>query len=246
MALGMALPGCDDESYTTIDPLMETEESRAPDEQSSAGDSAAADTASFVRFLALGDSYTIGEGVPSGERWPVQLAGRLRELNIPVDQPQIIARTGWTTENLLFALKNSPPDPDYQIVSLLIGVNNQYQGRSITEYEQQFGQLLDSAVFYAGMDKDRVIVLSIPDYGVTPFGQSGDPERIKNEIDAFNLVNKTITGERNILYFNITEISRQAAGDPSLLAPDQLHPSGKMYSLWIDLMIARVAEILSK
>lgn len=185
-----------------------------------------------IRFLALGDSYTIGESVPEEERWPELLASSLRKDGIQIEKPKIIATTGWRTDQLKAAILSSGTPDDYELVSLLIGVNNQYQKRSPESYEPEFRELLDMAVKKAGGIKERVFVVSIPDYGYTPFGQSRQKD-ISDDLDEFNEVNKELTLERGIAYFNITEISREGLHDPELVAPDKLHPSGKMYRLWV-------------
>lgn len=184
------------------------------------------------KFLALGDSYTIGESVAEDQRWPVQLVRSLRKKDQAFRAPTIIATTGWRTDQLRSAIETRDLDRDYDLVSLLIGVNNQYQGRSISEYEKEFSDLLQTAIDHAGGDKSRVFVLSIPDYGYTPFGKQKQ-ESISREIDAFNEVNKNITEDNGVTYIDITDISRRGLEDPALIASDGLHPSGKMYSLWV-------------
>ena len=196
-----------------------------------------------VKYLALGDSYTIGHGVPEQDRFPVQFAERLRADGIPAEDPRILATTGWTTGNLKNALQNAGLEKDYDLVSLLIGVNNQYQGRTLGEYETEFDQLLDSAIAYAGGDPAKVFVLSIPDYAYTPFGQNRpNPPAISTAIDAFNAVNKTLAEARGILYFDITPISRQGLSQPELVAGDGLHPSGEMYRRWVNTFYEVVKE----
>ena len=195
-------------------------------------------------YLALGDSYTIGESVPENERYPVQLGDSLLS-NITNKEVRIIARTGWTTENLLQGIEDTPDlRATYDLVSLLIGVNNQYQGRTIEEYDIDFRVLLEKAIDFAGGDTSKVFVISIPDYAYTPFGNGNS--NISQEIDAFNLVNKTITTEYNIQYFDITPISRQGIDQPELVALDGLHPSGEQYRRWVELILEDVKEILDK
>lgn len=193
-----------------------------------------------LSYLALGDSYTIGTGVPESDRFPVQLQARLNNdgFNLPI--LKIIATNGWTTGNLLGATNNFVPDSAYSMVSLLIGVNNQFQGRPVQEYTDHFAQLLERAIGYAGSDTTRVFVISIPDYGVTPFGQSMNPSLIAEQIDAFNQINSDITAAYGVTYCYITDISRTAENNPSLIAPDNLHPSGIQYALWIDSFYAQV------
>ena len=195
------------------------------------------------RYLALGDSYTIGESVPEGERWPNQLAKRLETESVPVDVT-IIARTGWTTEELWKGMQATEIQPPYDLVSLLIGVNNQYRGYDIKEYREQFVFLLNKSIEYTGGDPNRVIVLSIPDWGATPFASSRDQEQIGSEIDEFNLVNREESEKAGAHYVDITPISRQVDNDPALVAPDGLHPSGEMYTMWVEKVLPVAQEVL--
>jgi lysophospholipase L1-like esterase len=181
-------------------------------------------------FLALGDSYTIGESVSIAERFPAQTAVLLRAKGIAVKDPVYIARTGWTTTDLKNAIASSTLTPPYDIVTLLIGVNDQYQGMDTAGYRTRFTQLLQKAIELAGNKTDHVYVLSIPDYGVTPFG--GGSARISKEIDDFNMINKEITLAYGVRYVDITPISKKAANDQSYTAGDGLHPSGKQYGEW--------------
>jgi lysophospholipase L1-like esterase len=187
-------------------------------------------------YLALGDSYTIGESVSEQERFPFQTVQILKDKNFNIDAPSIIAKTGWTTADLLDALNSDPPQKTYSFVTLLIGVNNQYQGKSLKEYKIQFTELLNKAVSYAGNNKDHVYVLSIPDYSVTPFASEYDTAAIANEIDTFNAANKSISINAGVHYIDITPISRNAKNDSSLLAGDGLHPSGLQYKKWSELL----------
>ena len=198
-------------------------------------------------FLALGDSYTIGEGVLEIERWPVALATRLRTQGIALRDPQIIARTGWTTDALLAAMDDSRFDPPYDLVTLLIGVNNQYRGRALDEYREQFLTLLRRAIALAGGHAQRVLVVSIPDWGVTPFARSEgrDPQHIAAEIDAFNATAHVLAQANGARHADITALSR----DPScrdLLVTDGLHPSGAQYARWLDVIAPAAAEILAR
>jgi lysophospholipase L1-like esterase len=188
-----------------------------------------------VNFLALGDSYTIGESVPAEERWPRQLFDSIAARGFTTEKLTIIARTGWTTEDLQDAVTGQNPPKEYNLVSLLIGVNDQYQGFDEEWYEPRFEKLLLMAVELAQGNKDAVFVLSIPDYAYTPFGQGSGT--ITREIDAFNQVNKSITQSYGITYFDITPISREGLAKPGLVAPDGLHPSGLMYSKWVSLIL---------
>ena len=189
-----------------------------------------------IKFLALGDSYTIGEAVAESERWPVQLINQLRKKGYQADNPKIIATTGWRTDDLKNAILNENPPRDYNLVSLLIGVNNQYQGKSAESYGPEFHELLQMAIEFAGGDKSKVFVVSIPDYGFTPFGKE-KKESITMAIDEFNTLNEKITRSLGVKYFNITDISRKGFEDPELVASDGLHPSGKMYRLWVERIL---------
>jgi lysophospholipase L1-like esterase len=188
-----------------------------------------------ARFLALGDSYTIGENVDEAERWPVQLVRLLQEGGAPIEQPEIIARTGWTTSELNTAIDAANPQGPYDLVSLLIGVNNQYRGYSQDEYRTEFEALLHRAIGFAGQNPDGVLVLSIPDWGVTPFGVQSGRATISEEIDAFNAINREVSEALGVRYVDVTPESREATADPSLIAGDGLHPSGKMYEAWARL-----------
>lgn len=198
-----------------------------------------------IRYLALGDSYTIGESVPENERWPHQLADLLRQ-DGHTTEVTIIARTGWTTDELWKGIEAAQPEPPYDLVSLLIGVNNQYRGYDINEYREQFVFLLGKSIEYAGGDPNRVIVLSIPDWGVTPFASGRDRAQIARDIDAFNSVNREESDKAGAHYVDITPISRAAVSNPSLLASDGLHPSGKMYAEWARLILPIALDILNK
>lgn len=195
-------------------------------------------------YLALGDSYTIGESVGPGERWPVRLAENLNARGCRMADPEIIAQTGWTTGELLNAIGIQDIKNDYGLVSLLIGVNDQFRGLDSTGFRERFIQLLDSAIVYAGGLKERVFVLSIPDYGVTPFGQERDPERIAEEIDQFNAIKERVCRENDVIFIDITDISRRAENEPILIATDSLHPSAKMYSEWVDRALPVVKEMI--
>ena len=194
-------------------------------------------------YLALGDSYTIGQNVEENQRFPVQLAEKLNEAGLNVAKPTIVARTGWTTANLAQGIEDAKLTGTYDLVTLLIGVNNQYQGRDTAEYRRQFRELLNKSVRFANDIEKRVIVISIPDYGVTPFGSS-NAGKIAEEIDDFNKINREETELKKAHYVYITSISRAAKNDPSLIATDGLHPSGKMYSLWVQAIFPVAKNIL--
>jgi lysophospholipase L1-like esterase len=199
-----------------------------------------------MRYLALGDSYTIGESVDPSERWPMQLTVRLRQRGFSIDDPLFIATTGWTTGDLSRAMEQTRPAGPFDLVTLLIGVNNQYRGRSDEEYRWQFRAVLRQAVAYAGLDPSRVIVLSIPDWSVMPFAAGSDRERIAAEIDRFNVINRAETERSGARYVDITPISRRAITDPSLIATDRLHPSSKMYAAWVDVIEPVAHEVLKR
>jgi len=196
------------------------------------------------KYLALGDSYTIGQNVEENQRFPVQLAEKLNEAGLIVAKPTIIARTGWTTANLSQGIEDANLSGTYDLVTLLIGVNNQYQGRDTVEYRRQFRELLNKSVGFANGIEKRVIVISIPDYGVTPFGIS-NAQRIEAEIDIFNKINREETELTKVHYVYITSISRAAKNDPSLIAGDGLHPSGKMYGIWVQAIFPVASNILN-
>lgn len=192
-----------------------------------------------VDFLALGDSYTIGEGVEDDQRWPVQLAAVLRAQGIPIAHPQIIARSGWSTDELSADIDledaHGNLQPRYDLVSLQIGVNNQYRGRSADDYGYEFARLFERAVALAGGDPAHVLVLSIPDWGVTPFAQASgrDRARIAGELDQYNALAAALCRQRGALWVNITELTRSSGLTHELVA-DGLHPSAEMYTLWVD------------
>jgi lysophospholipase L1-like esterase len=197
-----------------------------------------------LSYLALGDSYTIGEGVLSCKRWPVILAHLLRSEGVNLEDPRIIATTGWTTHELLTALQQSHLEPFYDMVSILIGVNNQYRGQDLSRFGKEFTLLLEKALGLVGGFPQKVFALSIPDYGVTPFGKEKDPERISSEINLFNAVKKAICNDYGVAFFDITTISRRAEHEPELMASDGLHPSGKMYELWVRQIFYDVKAML--
>jgi lysophospholipase L1-like esterase len=196
-----------------------------------------------IRYLALGDSYTIGESVLEEERWPNQLARLLEAVGIQTEVT-IIARTGWTTDELWQGIQEREIQPSYDLVSLLIGVNNQYRGYDINEYGKQFAFLLNKSIEYASRDPNRVVVLSIPDWGVTPFASGRDQQQIAKEIDEFNRVNLEETEKAGAHYVDVTPGSREAVTKPALIASDGLHPSGKMYATWAEQVLPLAREIL--
>ena len=197
------------------------------------------------RYLALGDSYTIGESVSEEERWPNQVSKLLEMEGVQVE-PTIIARTGWTVDELWEGIQADPPQGAYDVVTLLIGVNNQYRGYPVTGYREDFRFLLGKALEYAGGKPDHVIVLSIPDWGITPFAADRDRELISRQIDEFNAINLEEAKSADVHYADITPISRQAVAEPALIAPDGLHPSGKMYAMWAEQVYPIVRDILNQ
>jgi lysophospholipase L1-like esterase len=198
-----------------------------------------------VSYLALGDSYTKAECELPTNAYPVILTNRLKENGVIFKSQKTIAQTGWRTDDLKNAINNASLQDTFDMVSLLIGVNNQYQGRSSEEYKIQFLDLLETSIQLAKGRKDKVFVVSIPDYGVTPFGNSNE-SYISAQIDIFNAINKKITDSMHVRYFDITPISRQAKTDPSLTCSDGLHPSVKMYNQWVDLMFPDILTLIQK
>jgi lysophospholipase L1-like esterase len=198
-----------------------------------------------MRYLALGDSYTIGESVSAADRWPVQLAALLRQQGIDLGEPQIIARTGWTTDELWDGMDLAKPKGPFEMVSLLIGVNNQYRRRPLDEYREQFAALLQRAIDLASGDAGRVLVLSIPDWGVTPFAKGQDRAAIGSAIDDFNRINAEETQRLGARHVDVTPESRQATSDTTLIARDGLHPSGKMYTDWAQLALPAACAALA-
>ena len=197
-----------------------------------------------ISFLALGDSYTIGTGEEPENKWPVLFSERLKRNGYHVDDLSIIATNGWTTKNLLWAINRRDFPDRYDMVSLLIGVNNQYQGLDFSVFEEEFLELLSFAQKTA-KSNSGIIVLSIPDYGVTPFGQHAE-DRISKEIDQYNEYIQNVCNDNNIKFYNITEISRKAKNNLSYLAPDNLHPSKKMYEEWISLILSDPPVLLEE
>ena len=195
------------------------------------------------KFLALGDSYTIGQSVEISERWPVQFLKELKTNTSAIDTLQIIAQTGWRVDQLKEAMNNSNLEPPYGLVSLLIGVNNQFQGQEAVGFRPEFIEILEKSLKLVENRTERLFVVSIPDWGSSPYGATLNRTQISKEIDDFNSVLKQESEKRGIRYFNITTISRRALTDNSLIASDRLHPSGKMYKLWVDKMIPVISKV---
>ncbi len=198
-------------------------------------------------FLALGDSYTIGEGVAQHDRWPVQLADALRQRDIGIEVPEILARTGWTTDELANAMRQHMFHPPYALVTLLIGVNDQYRGRDLANYREEFSALLARAIGLAGDRPQHVIVISIPDWGVTRFGsESGrDPALIAREIDLYNAANAQISQSLHAHYVDVTALSRAGGDAADMLVDDGLHPSAAMYRRWTGELLPVAESALS-
>jgi len=194
------------------------------------------------RYLALGDSYTIGESVALNKNFPNQTVALLRKEKISIEDPAIIAKTGWTTDELQEMLNRTRLQVPFDFITLLIGVNNQYRGRSADEYAVQFTQMLQQAIGFAGEKPNHVIVLSIPDWGVTPFAEGRDRAKIAREIDAFNAINEKISNQYKVHYINITAFTKEAATDKTLVTKDGLHPSVKDYGRWAE----KVKEVMMK
>lgn len=197
-----------------------------------------------MKYIALGDSYTIGESVEFIDRFPVQLVTKLRFKGLDFAMAEIIAKTGWTTDELNAGINAEHPGNNYDLVTLLIGVNNQYRGGKLETYEIEFEDLLKRAMAFAKGKKERVIVISIPDYGVTPFGQKKGRKKIAKEIDLFNESNLNISKTYGVAYVDVTEISRKAYRRMNLIAEDGLHPSSEMYAQWVEQILPVAVDIL--
>ncbi len=197
------------------------------------------------RFLALGDSYTIGEGVVDSLCWPAQLVTCLRGQSIAIADADIVATTGWTTDELQQAIDAREFAPPYSVVSLLVGVNNQYRGRDPDNFRSELSVLVDFAVDMAGGDPRKVLMLSIPDWGVTPFAveEGGDTSRVAQEIDRYNAVVHDLSRARGAHWVDVTGLSRGPGRN--MLAEDGLHPSAEQYALWVEALLPVVGEMLS-
>lgn len=227
LMLMLFLFACKGSSETTMPPQNDTKETKN------------------IKILALGDSYTKGESIAQKSSFPYQLKAKLESDNsFKVTQLKVVAETGWSTSNLSSALNVEPIKDTFDLVTLLIGVNNQFRKIPIQDFETEFLDLLQRAIGYAGNDKSKVVVLSIPDYGATPFG-AGSAALIGKDIDRYNSVKKSIANLVGVTYINITPISRKGAEDNSLVASDGLHPSAKMYTLWVEEMLQEVRQKLN-
>lgn len=198
-----------------------------------------------ISYLALGDSYTIGQSVNQKERFPVQLMDSLEKNYDVITKLEIIATTGWRTDDLLNAMdRENPQAGNYNFITLLIGVNNQYQGRPIEQYKEELEVLIKRSIDLLEGKSQNLILVSIPDYGVTPFASGGNPLKIATELNAYNEIKEQMAVKFNVRYVYITDISKQAKFDLTLLASDELHPSGKMYGLWVDRIYPEMINIL--
>ncbi|MFY7743304.1 MAG: SGNH/GDSL hydrolase family protein [Flavobacterium sp.] len=205
------------------------------------------DTKKSIQYLALGDSYTIGEGVCWNCNFPSQLKDSLLQTDFFSSvNLKIVAQTGWTTTNLKNAIEAENLNSSYDLVTILIGVNNQYQNRPFSLYETEFPELLQTAITLAKGDKNRVIVVSIPDYAFTPFGQSSsNPSTISNQLDNYNTFAKNHAESLGISFLNITDITREGLNNPNLVASDNLHPSQLAYSKFVERMFPIALEKLN-
>ncbi len=197
-----------------------------------------------IKFLALGDSYTIGESVPEQSRWPELMKKMIESKAFGIETLKIIATTGWRTDELIQAIQKESLQKDWDLVSLCIGVNNQYQGRSIAQYVFEFGLLLDMAIDFCSKKEKGVFVFSIPDYAYTPFSDNLDKSKISYELDAYNLIAALYCKSKGVAFFDITPITREGLEDPELVATDGLHPSAKMYERWLQLYGADILKSL--
>ena len=200
-----------------------------------------------LRYLALGDSYTIGESVAEADRWPMQLVARLRESGTAITEPEILATTGWTTDELSAAMDAHHFSPPYDLVSLAIGVNNQYRGRDADNYAAELDVLLSRAIALAGGHRERVFMLSIPDWGVTRFGrESGrDTAEIAGQLDTLNTRAAKLCAKHDIAFVDIMPVSRTRGGEVAMMASDGLHPSGALYAEWTALTLPVVRDLIS-
>ncbi len=200
----------------------------------------------MIRYLALGDSYTIGTGVQPVDSWPWQLISALRSEGFALADPVIIAQNGWTSADLLDGINHTNLQPGFDLISLLIGVNDQYRGYPLAHYRKVFAELIDSAIYLCGNNPEKIVVLSIPDWGVTPFAAGRRRAEIAAEIDAFNDANRMSSQCAGCQYIDVTHLSRAYGGEPSLLVDDGLHPNEEFYRQWIALVLPVARKILSR
>ncbi len=200
----------------------------------------------MLRYLALGDSYTVGTGVRPTDAWPWQLISALRSVGFTLADPVIIAQNGWTSDDLLAGISNADPVPGFDLISLLIGVNDQYRNHPLVHYEEVFAELLDNALDLCESSPEKMVVLSIPDWSVTPFANGCQRDVITTEIDSFNDTNRLVSQRVGCHYVDLTRLSRAIGGDPNWLADDGLHPNAEFYQQWIELVLPTARKILSK
>jgi lysophospholipase L1-like esterase len=203
-------------------------------------------TKHYCTYLALGDSYTIGEAVSLDENFPYKTVQLLRKNGLHIHAPEIVARTGWTTLELAEHILHTKFNEGYDFVTLLIGVNNQYRGNSADDYKNDFEFLLKKALHFADDKNNHVVVLSIPDWSVTPFAKEHNAQKISEEIDAFNNINAQIASQYKVHYINITDSTRESVNDASLITTDGLHPSGKEYAKWAEQVAAFIEKTLNE
>lgn len=195
-------------------------------------------------YLALGDSYTIGEGLPITKSFPYHVCQLLRKKGFHINAPEIIAKTGWTTDELLGAIEDYNFSDHYNIITLLIGVNNQYRGRSVEEYKVEFESLLNKAIELSDKKREHVLVISIPDYGKTPFSSTQDTDKITKEIELYNSVNKAVSIQYKVQYLNITTGIDYKESEEELVVDDKLHPSSIVYEKWAELISGIIKSVL--
>ena len=199
-----------------------------------------------MRFLALGDSYTIGEGVAEHERWPNQLVALLAQQDIHLTDVQIVAQTAWTADELADAIDQAKPRGPFDFVTLMVGVNDQYRSRPVTSFAPEFEQLLARAVAFAGRRPSRVVAVSIPDWGATPFAEGRDRARIAREIEAYNERSRELAARASVMWIDVTTATRAMQFDSSLVTADGLHPSGALYARWAALLLPVVRAALTE
>ncbi len=197
-------------------------------------------------YLALGDSYTIGEMVEYKDNFPSQVVQKLQKQNIPITLKKLIAKTGWTTDELLLAIEEENITTSFDYVTLLIGVNNQYRNYPLENYKKEFEILLQLAIQFANKTAKHVLVLSIPDWGLTPFNKDRDPEIISKEIDQYNMAAYELCNQYHVHFISITESTRVHANNEKYLAPDTLHPSKHEYEIWATIVAEKINLLLNK
>lgn len=199
-----------------------------------------------MRFLALGDSYTIGEGVAEDERWPSHLVRRLDRDGIHIGDVQLVAQTAWTADELADAIDQARPRGPFQLVTLMVGVNDQYRSRPVAAFAPEYERLLKRSIAFAGGKPRRVIAISIPDWGATPFARERDRALIAREIDAYNTCSRELAERASVAWVDVTPASRATLSEPSLVTADGLHPSGEMYARWSELIAPAAAAALAR